>query len=263
MTEDQIRHWTETVWAHQSAGQAMPRITESQPDLTLEDAYQIQQQVIARRLAAGDTLVGYKMGLTSEAKQRGVGVSVPIYGRLTQEMELAHPEIRWAGLIHPRVEPEIAVILKRSLRGEVALREVLTAIDCVMPAWEVIDSRYQHFSFTAADVIADNASSAQFYLAPWAFSPYGRDWSTIGVTVRQNGEIRQMATTAAVLGHPLEAVRRLSAMLDEVGIGLEAGQVILTGGITDALALNEGDRVQMTFGTLGVLDVIIPPKMEG
>ncbi|MCY0864719.1 MAG: fumarylacetoacetate hydrolase family protein [Sulfobacillus sp.] len=262
MTGPELNRWADHVWHHQCSATPMARITEEVPHLTVEDGYAIQARLIDRRTASGEHLIGYKMGLTSEAKQHAVGVSLPIYGRLTDLMELHAPIVDRSRLIHPRVEPELAIVLKRGLAGSVPLRDVLTAIECVLPAWEVIDSRYEGFSFTAADVVADNASAAQFYLSPYAFSPYGRDWAEIGVTVRHNGHVRHVASAAAVLGHPWEAVRRLASLLSREDRELLPGQVILTGGITDAVPLSPGDRLQMAFGTLGVLDVVVPVRKE-
>ncbi|MBX6395457.1 MAG: fumarylacetoacetate hydrolase family protein [Alicyclobacillaceae bacterium] len=232
----------------------MKKLTLDHPDLTVEDAYRIQELCIRRALDEGDRLIGWKMGLTSRAKQVSVGVDEPIYGRLLASMELREPVLSVRGLIHPRVEPELAFVFKRALTGErVTAREVWAATECVVPAVEVIDSRYEQFSFTLVDVVADNASSARFYLADQAFSPYARSWEEIGVVLRKNGEVMQCGAGAAVLGHPVRSVVMLTRMLARIGASIEPGMVVLTGGITEAVPVQSGDRVDIGFEGLGTI----------
>lgn len=236
----------------QVKGREVDKITIDTPSLTVDDGYAIQARVAALREEAGDRPVGWKMGLTSEAKQRSVGVHEPIYGRLTEQMELVTNHLSMTGLIHPRLEPEIAFILKKPLGGpRVTVRDVWAATECVMPAVEIIDSRYRNFSFTLADVVADNASSSRFYLAEQAFSPYDRLWNAIGVTLSHNGQLAQNGSTAAVLGHPVRSVLGLCHMLAAQDLVLEAGSIVLTGGITEAVSLAVGDVVRVQYDGLG------------
>lgn len=236
----------------QTEGREVNKITVDYPELTVEDAYAIQAHVMALAERDGDSLVGWKMGLTSQAKQRSVGVHQPIFGRLTARMELVSNQVSMHGLIHPRLEPEIAFVLKKPLGGHrVTVRDVWAATECMMPAIEIIDSRYRDFSFTLVDVVADNASACQFYLSEQAFSPYDRLWDTTGVTMCQNGHLVQSGSAAAILGHPVRSVVQLTRMLALQEISLNAGAVILAGGITDAVPIAAGDVVQVRFDGLG------------
>jgi 2-oxo-3-hexenedioate decarboxylase len=242
------------VYQHQVNAVEMDKITLTYPELSVEDAYEIQRISVERYLQAGDTLAGWKMGLTSKVKQRSVGVDEPIYGRLLRSMELTEPELRLEGLIHPRVEPEIAIVFKRRLEGpHVTARDVWAATECVMPALEIIDSRYRNFSFTLVDVVADNASSAKFLLADQAYSPYQFQWEQVGVVMRKNGEVVQTGAGAAVLGHPVRSVVQLIHMLSRVGLAVEPGMLVLTGGITEAVHVYNGDSVDIEFDQLGEL----------
>ncbi|ATY85436.1 4-oxalocrotonate decarboxylase [Kyrpidia spormannii] len=241
---------------HQRKGLAMRKLTLEYPELTVEQAYRIQALAVERELAAGDRLIGWKMGLTSRAKQVSVGVDEPIYGRLLGAMELKTPILSVTGLVHPRVEPELALVLKGRLEGDsITPRDVWRATECVVPALEVIDSRYENFSFTLVDVVADNASSSRFYLGEQGFSPYHTQWDEVGVVVRKNGTVVQTGAGAAVLGHPVRSVVMLAQMLAREGLALEPGMVILTGGITEAVSVAPGDRLQVAFDGLATLEL--------
>lgn len=242
------------LYRHQQEAVELEKITLRYDGLTVEDAYEIQRLNIDNALRAGDKLVGWKMGLTSKAKQVSVGVDEAIYGRLLDSMELTDGQMQLAGLIHPRVEPEIAFVFNKRLEGpKVTPRDVWAATECVMPAVEIIDSRYKNFSFTLVDVVADNASSAKFLVADQAYSPYQFQWDQIGVVMRKNGEVMQTGTGAAVLGHPVRSVMELVHMLHRSELAIEPGMVVLTGGITEAIHLFDSDNVTVEFDGLGEL----------
>ncbi|GMA49704.1 2-keto-4-pentenoate hydratase [Alicyclobacillus contaminans] len=248
----------EEIHRHQVNAQALEKITERYEGLTVADAYAIQQRLIHRYLAAGDALIGWKMGLTSKAKQQSVGVEEAIYGHLLKSMELSSPELSLSGLIHPRIEPEIAFVFKRRLAGEdVTARDVWLATECVVPAVEVIDSRYRNFSFTLVDVIADNASSAKFYLFPQAYSPYQFALNQVGVVMTRNGAVEQTGAGAAVLGHPVLSVVEQVRMLSRIGRAIEPGMVVLTGGITEAIHVHDGDDISVAFDGMGEIHLMI------
>ncbi|WDL95734.1 2-keto-4-pentenoate hydratase [Alicyclobacillus sp. ALC3] len=244
------------LYRHQQEGRELEKITLRHDGLTVDQAYDIQRFNIDNALAAGDRLVGWKMGLTSKAKQVSVGVDEAIYGRLLHSMELFDSQLSLQGLIHPRVEPEIAFVMKHRLAGEdVTARDVWLATECVMPAVEVIDSRYRNFSFTLVDVVADNASSAKFLVADQAYSPYQFAWDQVGVVMKKNGEVMQTGAGAAVLGHPVRSVVELAHMLAREGEAIEPGMVVLTGGITEAIHLHAGDEVVVEFDGMGEIFV--------
>ncbi|MCF8563190.1 fumarylacetoacetate hydrolase family protein [Alicyclobacillus tolerans] len=248
------------ITSHQQSATEMEKITLRYDGLTVEDAYEIQRLSVASMIRPGNSLVGWKMGLTSKAKQQSVGVNEALYGRLLASMELAQPELSLKGLIHPRVEPEIAFVLKHRLEGpRVTPRDVWLATECVMPAVEVIDSRYKNFSFTLVDVVADNASSAKFLVADQAYSPYQFRWDEVGVVMKKNGEVVQTGAGAAVLGHPVRSVVELVHMLHRTGHALEAGMVVLTGAITEAIHVYEGDTVSVEFDEMGEIRLDVRP----
>jgi 2-oxo-3-hexenedioate decarboxylase len=236
---------------------AVPRITLAQPELDLETAYAAQWAGIRERLAAGETLTGAKLGLTSRPKQRTMGVDQPLYGWLTSGMQLDGfeplPLDRW---IHPRIEPEIAFLLGRELSGQVSIADVLSATEGVFAALEVIDSRYADFSFTLPDVVADNASAGGYLVGPQLRSPSElEDLRLLGVVVRQDGEILHTAAGAAVMGHPAAAVAWLSKQLADVGRTLPAGSIVLSGALTDAVPLRAGASLVAEFDGLGAIEV--------
>lgn len=236
------------IYHHQKNGTEMEKITIHYPKLDVANAYEIQRLSIQRSVEGGDPLIGWKMGLTSVAKQKSVNVDEPIYGRLTKSMELLNPELSMKGLIHPRVEPEIAFLLNKPLFGEgITPLEVWEATEYIVPALEVIDSRYKNFSFTLADVVADNASSSKYILGHNKYSPSLKAWDQIKVDLYKNGERLQCGISSDVLDHPVHSVIKLVEMISKTGHSLEPGMVILTGGITEAIHVSAGDIVEARF----------------
>ncbi|MGC6768441.1 2-keto-4-pentenoate hydratase [Enterococcus sp. LJL128] len=231
------------------------KITEKlYPKLTMAEAYQIQAALIKRRLDRGEKIVGPKMGLTSLAKLQQMNVSDPIYGYVFDTMVVPDGgTAEMADYIHPKVEPEIGFILKKELKGPGVTKEaVLEATEAVFPAIEIIDSRYLNFNFTMTDVVADNTSAAGAVFGTHLISPKGIDLETIGVVLQINGEVKTVGAGAAVLNHPAESVAYLANMLAEKGEAIKPGEPILTGGLTEAVAVSSGDYVEVKFGeTLG------------
>ncbi|MCM3555753.1 fumarylacetoacetate hydrolase family protein [Janibacter melonis] len=227
------------------------------PELDLDTAYEVQDLALQRRLARGERLVGVKLGVTSRAKQQQVGVDSPNVAWLTSTMRLPAGEpLVVAEQIHPRAEPEIAFVLGRRLEGPgVGPEEALAAVDSVLGAVELIDSRFAGYSFTAVDATADNASSGRFVLGSVPVPPGSLDLMLEAVVLERDGEVVDTATGAAVYGHPAEALAFAANQLAERGLALEAGWVVLTGGMTDALPLAPGTSVSAQFTHLGVVTV--------
>jgi 2-oxo-3-hexenedioate decarboxylase len=247
-----IGKWAGYVLDAEARAEAVAPITDVDPTLSLEDAYHIQDEVLARRLAAGEQLVGAKLGLTSRAKQQSMGVHEPIYAWLTHRMVVPlEAPLAVGDLIHPRAEPEIVFLLGRELAGPgVTAQSVLDATACVCCGLEVIDSRYADFRFTLPDVVADNASSARFTLGSRRLT-VDFDLRLEGCLLEVDGEIVATATGAAALGHPAEAVAMLANALALRGRQLEAGWIVLAGGLTDAVPLTPGRYVDANFARLG------------
>lgn len=229
------------------------KITNDYPDMDWDDAYAIQDAIRALKEAQGVKIAGLKMGLTSMAKLRQMGVDSPIYGFITDYGSVPDGgEIPVNQLIHPKVEAEIAFVTKRPLKGPGChIAEVLAATDFVLPAVEVIDSRYENFRFDLKSVIADNTSSARYVLGGCYRSPIGLDLKNLGVVMEKNGEVVATACGAAVLGHPAQSVAMLANMLGARGREIPAGTLILTGGVTEAIAVNAGDNINVRFQDLG------------
>jgi 2-oxo-3-hexenedioate decarboxylase len=235
--------------------QEITKITDDYPEMTYEDAYDIQWTARAAKEARGHKIVGMKMGLTSQAKMKQMGVPNPCYGYLADYFAYGDgAEIKIDELIHPKVEAEIAFVLKDDLVGPGChIGDVLAATDFVMPAVEVIDSRYKDFKFDLKSVIADNSSSSRYVTGGRSRKVEDLDLKTLGVVMEINGEVVQLGAGAAVLGHPATAIAMLANMLGERGEKLKAGEYILSGAITAAVAVNKGDNVTVKFQDLGTL----------
>jgi 2-oxo-3-hexenedioate decarboxylase len=248
-----VDKWAAYLLDAEARRQAVAPITDTEPGLSVDDGYAIQDALIARREAAGERVIGVKLGLTSRAKQQAMNVNEPCFAVLTDAMHLpAEQPVRLGELIHPRVEPEIVLYLAHDLAGPgVTAQDVLDAAAAVCCGLEVIDSRYADFKFTLADVVADNASSARFTLGTQRVDPRTVDLALAGCLLERDGDLVATAAGAAVLGHPAEAVARLSNWLGRRGRTLRAGWAVLSGGLTDAFALSDGSHVVATFGHLG------------
>jgi 2-oxo-3-hexenedioate decarboxylase len=233
------------------------KITDAHPALTLDDAYAIQAEIRRRKEARGHRIAGLKAGLTSRAKMKQMGVEVPVFGLIFDYMSVADGgEIKTAELIHPKVEAEIAFVLKRPLLGPGChVGAVLAATDFVVPAVEIIDSRYENFRFDLASVVADNTSSSRFVVGGVARGIDGLDLSTLGMVMEKNGEIVAMAAGAAVLGHPAAAVAMLANHLAQRGEEIPAGTFIMSGGATEAVPVAKGDSIQVRFQDLGTVSM--------
>ncbi len=230
------------------------KVTDEYPDLTIEEAYKLQDGLLARKLAENHTKpVGLKLGLTSRAKQKMMGVNEAIYGYLHNDMLAFEWEpINFQNLIHPKVEPEIAFLLAKDLQGEtITAKDVINATKYVAPALEIIDSRYQDFRFTLVDVIADNCSSAKFIVGSKWVTPNAIDLENIGMVMSKNGEVKQTGSSAAVLGNPATAIAWAVNELGARGKGLKKGDIILSGAMSEAIAFYPGDSVTANFDGLG------------
>lgn len=218
--------------------------------LTLEQAYVVQKASIARRLARGQRRTGMKMGFTSRAKMLQMGISEMIWGRLTDGMHVEEGgSIRMAPYVHPRVEPEIAFVLGRDLPRVTSPAEALAAVAGVAPALEIIDSRYQAFKFSLTDVVADNASSSGYVLGPW--SPPTIDVGNLGMLLELDQRPVEIGSSAGILGHPLRSLAAAARFAAAAGEPLRAGDVVMAGGATAAVALRPGVHVRVVVEALG------------
>jgi len=233
------------------------KITDDYPQMDWDDAYLIQEEICRRKEARGNRTVGLKAGLTSFAKMKQMGVDVPCFGFVSDYM--ARPdggEIQMSELIHPKVEAEICIVTKAPLKGPGChVGAVLAAIDFVLPAVEVIDSRYRDFKFDLKSVVADNTSASRFVVGGRSRHLQDVDLRTLGVVMEKNGQIVAMAAGAAVLGQPAAAVAMMANHLGARGQEIPAGTFIMTGGVTEAIAVQAGDSVAVRFQDLGTVSM--------
>jgi len=229
------------------------KITDEHPDMDWDDAYAIQAEILSRKLARGEKLVGLKCGLTSHAKMKQMGVETPVFGFMTDSFTVPDGgEVKTSELIHPKVEPEICFVTKRALKGPGChIGAVLAATDFVLPGIEVIDSRYRDFKFDLKSVIADNTSASRFVVGGGAVPADRLDLRTLGVILEKNGQVVSLGAGAAVLGHPAAAVAMLANHLGQRGQEIPAGTLIMSGGVTEAVAVEKGDHVCLRIQHLG------------
>jgi 2-oxopent-4-enoate/cis-2-oxohex-4-enoate hydratase len=228
-------------------------LTDRESDITVDDAYRIQLRTIQRRLDAGERVVGKKIGVTSKVVMDMLKVNQPDFGHLLSGMVLNEGEaVRTAELIAPRAESEVAFVLKRDLQGPgVTAADVLRATDCVMPCFEIVDSRIRDWKIRIQDTVADNASCGVFVLGGTRRSPRDIDLALAGMVLEKNGEIVSTTTGASVQGSPVNAVAWLANTLGRLGIALKEGDVILSGSQSPLVPVVAGDSLHCSVGGLG------------
>ncbi|MDZ5460109.1 2-oxo-3-hexenedioate decarboxylase [Azohydromonas lata] len=253
LDREDIARLTDRIEDAQRDACAIPKLTDDFPGMGLADGYAVQLELRRRLLARGARQAGWKAGLTSRAKMLQMGVDVPSIGFLMADMARAEgTSIRTDDLVHPRVECEVAFVTRSRLAGPAVTREeVLAATDFVIPAIEVIDSRFSGFKFDLPSVVADNGSSARYIAGGRARDPGDVELDTLGVVLERNGEAVALGATAAVMGHPADAVALLVKVLHELGEALPAGSFVMSGGITEAIAVRPGDFVTARYQELG------------
>lgn len=236
-------------------------LTERFPDLSIDEAYQIQLTNIKRKVKEGRTIVGKKIGLTSKAMQNLLGVDQPDYGHLLDSMVVENGgTVPQSKVLHPRVEGEIAFILKEDLRGpKVTVTDVLQATAYVVAAIEIVDSRIKDWKIKLADTIADNASSGLYVLGNRPVLIDQLDLAQIGMVLYKNGEVMNTGVGAAALGHPALCVAWLANQMAHFDTYLKAGEVILSGALSAAVDAAPGDHFTVRFEKLGEVSV----KFEG
>ena len=253
LSREDIGLLTDRIETAQNTAQAIPKLTNDYPAMTVADGYAVQLELLQRWLAQGRRQVGWKAGLTSKAKMQQMGVFAPSIGFLIADM--ARPEnsaVRTDDLVHPRVECEVAFVTRHPLKGDNCTREeVLAATDFVVPAIEIIDSRFSGFQFDLQSVIADNSSSARYVVGGRACYADDIDLSNLGIVLEKNGEIVAAAAAAAVMEHPADAVALLVKVLSELDKELPAGSFVMSGGITAAIPVQAGDHVTARYQELG------------
>jgi 2-oxo-hept-3-ene-1,7-dioate hydratase len=228
------------------------------PGMTIEDGYAVSRAWVALKIAEGRQVRGHKIGLTSRAMQQSSQIAEPDYGTLLDDMFFGPGDIPTERFIAPRVEVELAFVLKHRLQGpQVDVEQVLAATDHVQPAIEIIDARIEQFDRHSKamrkvfDTISDNAANAGIVLGGRKVHPREVDLPWVGAVLRQNGVVEETGLAAGVQGHPAVGIAWLAQKLAPWGEGLEAGEVVLAGSFTRPVAAKRGDVFDADYGPLG------------
>jgi 2-keto-4-pentenoate hydratase len=235
----------------------IPPLTDTHPDMTVADAYAIQQALCERLLADGDRVVGYKLGLTSAPMQQMFGVNEPDYAPvLASGVVDDGAAVETGRFIQPKAEAEIALVLDRPLTGPgVTTLEAARAIAGATAAIEIVDSRIEDWKIKLPDTIADMASSGAVVLSSRLVPLDDVDLRLVGMVVTRNGQLVGTGAGAAALGHPVQAVAWLANTLAPYGVTLEAGRFVMTGALHAAFPASPGDVVRAEFDRLGSVTV--------
>lgn len=239
--------------------QQVKQFSLSHPGITIEDAYAIQQAWVDMKIAGGRKLIGHKIGLTSRAMQRSSNITEPDYGTLLDDMQFEDgSEIPFNRFIVPRVEVELAFILKKPLSGpNCTLFDVLEATEWVIPALEIIDARIHQIdpdtkiTRKVFDTISDNAANAGIVMGGRPIRPTDVDLRRVWAVLYRNGVIEESGVSAAVLNHPAKGVAWLANKLHPYGVSLQPGEIILGGSFTAPVHARAGDTFFVDYGDLG------------
>ena len=259
--DDQIIEAARRIDAAEKAGRQIGQLSRAHPQMTIDDAYAVQRAWVAMKIAEGRTLRGHKVGLTSKAMQASSQISEPDYGDLLDDMFFPDgSDIPMARFIVPRVEVELAFVLREPLKGPgCTLFDVLTATDYVVPALEIIDARIEQFDAQTKaprrvmDTISDNAANAGVVLGGRPVRPLDVDLRWVSALMYRNGVIEESGVAAAVLNHPANGIAWLANKLGSLGVTLQPGQVILGGSFTRPVPAAAGDTFHVDYGPLGAI----------
>jgi 2-oxo-hept-3-ene-1,7-dioate hydratase len=262
LSEAEIADMASRLEAAEKSRQQIGHFSREQPGMTIEDGYRVQRAWIAGKLAGGRTLIGHKIGLTSRAMQRSSNIDEPDYGALLDDMLFANNgEIPIARFIEPRVEVELAFILKDQLSGpDCTISDVMDATDHIVPAIEIIDARIRRIDAESGatrkvfDTISDNAASAGLVVGGQSI-PGTVDLRWVSALIHRNGVIEDSGVAAAVLGHPGLGVAWLANKLSEWDEALQPGEIVLCGSFTAPVFASPGDNFHVDFGPHGNISV--------
>ncbi|MCM3706620.1 MULTISPECIES: 2-keto-4-pentenoate hydratase [Cytobacillus] len=252
-----IKHYAAQLSVAELSGIGVLPITSDNAEITIEEAYQIQLENIKRKVGNGQKIVGKKIGLTSLAMQRLLGVDEPDYGHLLDSMVVENGgKVLIEKVLQPKVEAEIAFVLKEELRGpNVTGIDVIKATDYIVPALEIVDSRIKDWKIKLPDTVADNASSGFYVLGGKPARLSEIDLELIGMVLTKNGEVSNTGVGAAALGNPINCVAWLANRLADFDISLKKGEVILSGALSAAVEAQAGDSFTARFAHIGHVSV--------
>ena len=263
LSQQQIEEAVERLHRAEAERVQVPALTLSWPDMSMEDAYAVQSGWVRRKLSEGRRVIGYKIGLTSRAMQLAMKIDTPDFGVLLDDMSFPNgATLRAADFTDPRLEVEFAFVLKEPLFGEdVSLEQVLAATDYVVPALELIAARSYRtdpetgYTRTVFDTIADNAANAGIIVGELQLDPGEIDLRWAGAILYRNGEVEETGLAAGVMDHPGHGIRWVCRRFAPHGIGLEPGQVVLSGSFTRPVIARAGDHFRADYGPLGEINL--------
>jgi 2-oxo-hept-3-ene-1,7-dioate hydratase len=233
-------------------------LSSAYPSMTMDEAYQVQAALIRRKLLAGRKVIGWKIGLTSKAMQAALNINIPDSGVLLDDMLFEDGAVIPADrFIQPRIEAEIAFIMKAPLKGAVSVFDVIDATDYIVPALEILDTRILRAdpqtkkTRTIVDTISDNAANAGIVLGGRAMRPNEVDMRWMGAIVSRNAEVEETGLGAGVLNHPARGIVWLANRLTQYGYTIEAGQIVLAGSFIRPIEARHGDTITADYGPYG------------
>jgi 2-oxo-hept-3-ene-1,7-dioate hydratase len=258
MTPDDIAKAADALFEADQAGQQIGLLSVTHPDITMDHAYAVQSALIARKRAAGRHVIGWKIGLTSRAMQQALNIDIPDSGVLLDDMAFDNASSIPAGrFIQPRIEAEIAFVMKAPLKGRVTREDVLAATDYVAPAIEILDTRIKRLCPITGqprkifDTIADNAANAGIILGAGRFDPNEHDLRWTGAIVSANGQVEETGLGAGVLNDPVTGIVWLADRMEQYGASIGAGQIILSGSFLRPVECPPGTEIDADFGPWG------------
>ncbi len=256
LTDDQRAKAADILIEAERTREPALQLSKTFPDIEIEDSYAIQSEVTRRKVAQGRTVIGHKVGLTSKAMQQSSQIDEPDYGHLLDDMMLADgAKVPHANYCVPRVEPELAFVLGKPLKGPgVGLLDVLRATEYVVPAIEIIDARVQN-PRKIFDTVADNGAAAGIVLGGRPVKPTEVDLRWVGAIFYRNSEIEETGLAAGVLGNPAMGIAWLANKVGRFGTVLEPGHIMLSGSFTRPVWAAKGDTLHADFGPLGAVAV--------
>ena len=244
---------------HEARTNARPiaQLSKQGIELTRTEAYQVQEAGILLREKMGEKRIGLKMGLTSEGKRKQMNLDSPLYGELTDKMQVFdHTKFSITSLIHSKIEPEIAFLIAHDLEGIVTREQVLAATSAVCACLEILDSRYEQFKyFSMEDVIADNSSSSNFKLGTWYKNFNNLDLRELKMKMFVDDKLAHEALSKEISGDPVVSVIELCRLLAQRGRKLKAGTFVLAGAATAAVELKPGMQVKLEVDNLPSLEI--------
>jgi 2-oxo-hept-3-ene-1,7-dioate hydratase len=261
MTRDEIDAAAEALFDAERTRRQIGLLSLRYPDMTMDDAYRVQAALLERKRAAGANVIGWKIGLTSKAMQSALAIDIPDSGVLLDDMEFADGATVPAGrFIQPRIEAEIAFVMKQDLAGpDVTVADVIAATGHILPSLEILDTRILRSDpetgrpRNICDTIADNAANAGLVTGGVPVAPDAIDMRWIGAIVSRNGEVEETGLGAGVLNHPAKGIAWLANRLALYGQSIRAGEILLSGSFIRPVEALPGSRIEADFGPFGTV----------